>query len=1515
MRTRVLNIIRVFAVSLILLAIASYVALQTSVVQTFLVGALTERFNNMLGGKVSVAGVYFRFFNYVLLEDVCVKDDAPKSPNVSDTLFHARKISAAISLRSLFSDYGPTISMATIEDARMNLVIEVPDTLGGAEQYTNNLSRIFRLSPETPDRPPREGKIFEIRSVRVKDFTFTMYNLNYERQMDMFAGGINWYDMSVTDIDLDVRDMKMVSGVMYGTLVRGSFREKSGFSCRNLSGHARVGNGLTSITELNLRDDYSDMYIDEYLMRYASTESFSDYVNSVEMGLRIDSPCTVDMRTLAFFAPSLKGADFAFSVSGSAYGPVSALYTEGLNLTLERTGLNAQVAGSITGLPDFASSLIDARISVTDFTTASLAGAVRQIVGKDLLSSVTGYAKGMILSLDASMRGVISDFCATGNITADGGMLGFHVDATGLGVSDELGIDGEVFANSLDVGKVLGTGFLGPLSFYARADSRISHGLEGSYAEIDTLTVSSFVMNGYEYRDIDAVGKLANRSFDGRILSKDPNLKFMFQGLASLEPMMEGAEYRFMARVPYVNLNALNFDNRWDSELSFVAKADFRQGALGDVKGFVNIYDLMLMYDGKASRLGNVTLNSNTELGEYSLELVSDFVKAEYSATAPLTSFFSDLVGASAGMALPSLFEAGVSAPSGGEYALEITTGDTRSIAPYIMPGLYVEDNSRLSVSVDSNSVLSASFVSGRVAKGEDFLRNVVLTVNSPDSTLTAILRASRAKVASLNFDSPSVTARAKNDEVSLNLSYYNADGAVENSADMNLDALLSRDSDGLLSKLLFKESMLVVNGNEWRIAPSSVLLSDSFVKADSLIVRSGEQSLMLNSPSSDTLNLSLSNFDISSLNDLLGEGYALNGRLSGVVSLLDLFADSGLLMDIKGQDVSVAGNPVGSLTLMSKWDETNKRFNIFAKNSLDGASTFNISGFVKNKPSQMSITASLNSMSAGYFKPLLSSFASDVSGTISGNLHLGGSLSSPELVSEGLRVDELMLEIDYTKVPYWLNGPVTVDGKGVSFDQVSIRDRFSNTGYARGGILYDNFSNIRFDTHLYFTRLECLNIAADQADAFYGNAFASGRLDLTGPLSALTLYADATTYDRTGFHLPLGATADASSNSILTFRDYSLDTSHTDPYEEMLKSMRGEKTSAADLKIGLHLNVTPSAKVFVELDQSSGSMLSGQGAGVLDINVEPSKDLFEIRGDYTIRSGNFRFVALNIASRDFSIEEGSRINFGGDVLESTLNINATYSTKASVGTLIADTSSVSTRRLVNCGINVSGKLLNPTLKFSIDIPDLDPTVQYRVQNALSTEDKVQKQFLSLIISNGFLPDERSSIVNNTSLLYSSVSEIMSGQLNSIFQTLNIPLDLGVNYQQTERGNDLFDVAVSTQLFNNRVVVNGNIGNRQYKTGATNSDVVGDVDIEIKLNKSGNLRLNIFSHSADSYSSYLDQSQRNGIGVAYQQEFSTFKELFQKLFWSRKRRQQAEEETLRQQMTASKENDVTITIE
>ena len=373
--------------------------------------------------------------------------------------------------------------------------------------------------------------------------------------------------------------------------------------------------------------------------------------------------------------------------------------------------------------------------------------------------------------------------------------------------------------------------------------------------------------------------------------------------------------------------------------------------------------------------------------------------------------------------------------------------------------------------------------------------------------------------------------------------------------------------------------------------------------------------------------------------------------------------------------------------------------------------------------------------------------------------------------------------------------------------------------------------------------------------------------------------------------HLPIGGASGEVQRKMLVFTE-PVSELQQDPYELMMASNTQQQAQSTNLIINLTARATPDATVFIDLGENT---LNARGSGTIGINLETAQNSFGLSGDYTLQEGSFRFSAMNLVSRDFTIQDGSSVRFNGPVNETDLNVKGLYITKASLDNLItsdsAESSSGSGRRTVNCGIDISGKLSNPEVQFSIDVPDLNPSSQIALESALSTEDKIQKQFIYLLIAGSFLPDEDSGITSTGSdMLFSNVSSIMSGQINNIFEKLNIPLDLGLNYKAQE-GRNMFDVAVSTQLFNNRVIVNGAVGNKQM-IGSTTSEITGDVDVEIKVTKNGNLRTTIFSHSADQFSSYLDNSQRNGVGIAYQKEFYSFSQLFGEMFMSRQEREE-----------------------
>ena len=474
------------------------------------------------------------------------------------------------------------------------------------------------------------------------------------------------------------------------------------------------------------------------------------------------------------------------------------------------------------------------------------------------------------------------------------------------------------------------------------------------------------------------------------------------------------------------------------------------------------------------------------------------------------------------------------------------------------------------------------------------------------------------------------------------------------------------------------------------------------------------------------------------------------------------------------------------------------------------------------------------------------------------------------------------------------MEGDLALTHNALSFNELRLTDNAGGKGVVRGDVLLNRFQNLGTDLKVNLDRIKAIDLKHGENPTLYGSLPVSGNISVKGPLNRIVVDINAATSGQGDIHLPIGGASGEVQRKMLVFTEPQNELQQ-DPYELLMASNAKQNSESTNLIINLSARATPDATVYIDLGENT---LNARGSGTIGLNMETALNNFGLSGDYTLTEGSFRFSAMNLVSRDFTIQDGSSVRFNGPVNETDLNVKGLYTTKASLDNLLAS-SSIGTessgsgggRRTVNCGIDITGKLSNPELKFSIDVPDLNPSTRITLDNALSTEDKIQKQFIYLLIASSFLPDEDSGITSTGSeMLYSNVSSIMSGQINNIFEKLNIPLDLGLNYKAQE-GRNMFDVAVSTQLFNNRVIVNGAVGNKQL-IGSTTSEITGDIDVEIKLGKSGNLRTTIFSHSADQFSSYLDNSQRNGVGMTYQKEFYSFNQLFNEMFLTRREREE-----------------------
>lgn len=1448
-------------------------------------------------GRIEFESIEVQPFNTLVINDIVLIDPNPCDNGLAvpqDTVFRAAAINARFTLKGLLSKNGIQLGRAEVYNARLAVVTEP------GPEYKSNIARVFRLKPSDKEKSDRE--IFSIRKVHVEDFNFILTGQKPSK-FEYSGYGMNWNDLDL-HADVEGRNLKFVAGIMSGIADNISLYEKSGYSASRLSGSARVGRGRTELRNLHLTDPWSDASVPEFNMYYAGTKSFMDFVNDVTIDAEIGRS-RLAFRTLSYFASFLKDNSIVADItSGSVYGPVSDLTVSGFSFTDITSGVSADADVRIAGLPDTGSMVLDCTLRDSGFTAGGLGTFLSQwTAGKPV--DFSGIAKGESFRFNGRARGTLARLEVDGKVNSGAGSAQARLSISDIVGGKPVTIGGDIITDDIDISRLIGQDIVHECSLRTSLKATLTKGAPS--VQIDTLNIDRLNVLGYDYSNILAAGKFSQKSFDGRIVCNDPNINFMFQGLANLSRNTDNAQYRFFAYLPYADLHALNIDSREISRVSIGSlNANYTRVARGDLRGTVDATGLVLENVNGPHNIGDLHMVSRSGEGSHDIRLESGFVEGHYSGTQNFGSLVQALKDITLKKELDALFDDAPQKWQGDDYRIDCMFHDSRDILSFIAPGAYIADSTSLRLRISDSGRLTGRVRSPRLAFNGKFVKGLSLDLDNDDNAFNCTVAGSEISLSpAIQLMNNTLLLYANDNNVGLGFNFDNGT-EPENRGEFYITGDLSGSEPGkLMLNAKSLTSNLYFNGEQWRFSPAQYTYADGDFMVDGLHIANGGQTIDViggfSPTKADTLIVSLGGVGLAIADSFIPKELDLQGFASGSAMLVSpTKGNLGLSVNIASEETSLAGHPAGTVTVASSWDETAGSLGFTLRNSLEGKSSFSANGGYKPDDSSLRLEASLDGMDVGYASPFLTSVFSQMEGRLSGHIGARGPLDRLEVSGDDIEVEDGMLRIAFTNVPYYVNGKAHINSHGVYFDDIAVRDRSDGTGVVSGGIAYDHFKDMRMDTRLRLDNIECLNTTEQDNSSFYGSVFGTGRMNITGPFESLMLDIDATTSKEGRFHIPLNAAARTGVGDLLVFKEPERHV-YIDPYEQMMNTLGTEQKKQSDLGVRLRINATPGVEANLEIDKSTGNVLTGRGAGTIALEVRPAKDIFNINGDYTLSSGNYHFSALGIANKDFSILDGSSIKFNGDIMESDLDIDAQYNVKTSLSSLISDTTSVSTRRSVECVLSISDKLKNPQLSFAINVPDLDPTTKSRVESALSTDDKVQKQFIALLVTNNFLPDEQSGIVNNSNILYSNVADIFANQVNNILQKLEIPLDLGLKYQESGSGTSIFDVALSTQLFNNRVSVNGNIGNRQ-RISSGNEDVVGDLDIEIKMDKSGELRLDLFSHSADEYTNYLDNSQRNGVGVAYQKEFNTLREFFRQLVAGREKRHDMEiEESTREE--------------
>ena len=1488
---------------LAVLLLAGLVAIQSPAVQTALGKRIIERFQKGTDATIQFKDISIRPTEAILLQGLVVLDNHPYLPGM-DTVLYVDNLSVKFSLRGLINGKGAYIRRLRLSGGGFNLVME-PHPYRPGHTAINLLRAFGTLSAEEKEpEPPHWGNLLTARQVDLENLSFRMENVplaqkHEERGSVTKEGVIDWNHLSVLLEKAHVDNLKIADNLITGQNASLQILERvTGLHFQDVSAPKfRVGEALVEINDLHIDDGYSNLNLEHLKMEGDLDHDYNDFTNRVVIDGLLRDGSLVDMgKTIYHFA----GVESTFRgiVKGRVHGTVNNLYLDNITANDPDNGVRVCATGNIKDVEYEGNGTYNFTVKEISFDLDGLAGFVKAWAPKTELN-LAQFAPGERLSFEGHVEGPLNDLGVNGQFLTEnmGSILADVYLRNIVDESKDMNLGGRISTSNLHLGKVLGTQSLGPLTMRTTLDA-VFRDKGGIDLQLDTLQISRLQALDYDYSGISAHGTYKNESLRASLVSNDPNLLLNFDGQVDMGERND-ALYRFNLDLKKADLAAINVDKREVAGVSLKVDSDIRRTDADNLDGQFTVSGIRLLSEDGTHAIGDMHIQANQKDSLHRLTLQSEALTLAFQGTRPVLRFVNDLKGVIMAGELPALQEVPASAWDGASYQVEAQVLKAQDLITFLVPGLYIENKTAAQLDIHPDGLLQATVTSGRLALGNLFVKDFRMEADNRESALNAAITGATIDLGGTQLLGNKINLKADDNHVEMGYAFDNQ-GDGRTFGNLLAQADLSREGDQLVVKGQLQPSVFSFASGAWNLKSEDIeYRSGGDVHITNLQAAHDNQSLLINGGlrknHTDTLRVRMDQFDLALLNTFTNGSPELKGLATGRATLISPTAPApGLIAGITCDSVYVSGRPMGTLRLVSNYDEENKRFTAMLRNRLNDRSTIDASAFLVPSSRELGVLAILDQFDLGYAQPFLSSVFSEFQGSLSGLANISGTLDKMHFGSEKLRLEDGTLTLDFTQVPYTVNGDLELNDKGLYFNPLKLEDGEKGSGTVQGGILFNDFKNLGLDVHVRFNQMHAINIPHDPDMAFFGNIYGDGRVDVTGDLSKILLDIEATT--RSGeIHIPLGSTGGDRSRDLLTFvEDVPED---VDPYEQMVKGRTQVQKQGSDLDVQLRVRATPQAQVFIDVDNESSLTCSGQGT--VDLVSRSRQGLFTINGDYTLNSGSFHFSAMNLVSRDFTIQDGSSVRFNGDVMNTDLNVNGLYVTKASLYNLTADESATS-RRTVNCGISITGKLSNPQLGFSIDIPDLNPAIQAQVEGALNTEDKIQKQFIYLLVAGSFLPAEDSGIsIGGSDVLFSNVSSIMSGQLNNIFQKLNIPLDLGLNYKNTQAGNNIFDVAVSTQLFNNRVVVNGTVGNRENIAGVSTNEVAGDVDIEIKLNRSGSLRLSLFTHSADQLSAFLDNSQRHGGGIAYQMEFNTFRQLFRNLFSKRQVREQRTQDEAR----------------
>jgi hypothetical protein len=1433
-------------------------------IQTKVAHVVTARLSNDLRAEITVESVHITPLGRLVINSILLKD------RQSDTLLYSKRLSGSIESFSY-------------------------------KKRIIRLNDIILTSPKANIYPVDSGYNFDfLRDTTTIDsesprWTYLMSRIQINNGTAGFIANdtlkafpkINTNNLSVSNINILINKLDIENDAITFELKNFSFMEKSGLSVTQAFANFIYTPQQISITSFGLTTSYSSIEMDTLLIHAPNDSDSIQFNKNTPFKLNLNK-LQLSPNDLSYFTTETEILKSPINLSGKFSGSLANLKAKEMVLSFgEKSFIETKF--EIVGLPNLNETFLFCDIQNLSTNVTDLELLFTEVKGKGLTSLPPSLKQLGAITYTGNITGFINDLVAYGRFDTNMGSLNTDI---GVKLGDRINFSGSFNTIGFNLGKLLNAkDDIGRVTMKMTINGNRKS--TNNYYAYMQGKIDSISINQYTYQNIELNGLFSNHKFDGQFDITDPNGALNFSG--NIDFSHEIPNFNFFARLSEIKLDKLNLAPQLkNTTLSLDVISNFEGNNINDLTGFIRMDNGVLSGPDKMMLIDSLVVSA-TRIGDKKQLLIqSDLADGEVFGNYNFSHFISTIKHFTS-YYLPSVFpKEKLPASEQNEWDFRLSLKKMGQLIHFLNPEIEITGQSNFLGNF--NHAKQILYLEGDIEsfryhqfKGE----KLHLFIDGKKELITNIHFNNFVIGDFINFNNLTLQQKALGDKLDNNL-FWNDWGEVTNGGSIFSTTQFSKNNgDGLVSEVQLQTSQIIVKDTVWNIKPSQIVINNNGYTIDDFRIWHANQQFAVDGSikksGDDGLNGYIRNLNLSEIfaNIELGE-LTIGGILDGEFQAKNLYTNPSVIGDLAISGLSINKENIGQFHAISSWDPAQKAISLTANLEKNNIEKLNGKGFWQTNSNEIDFQADVNKLEISFINIYLKKILQNLTGNASGIVRLNGNISNPVLTGR-LKLNESQFDIGYLKTTYNLTDSVIFEPQQIVFKNMVARDRQNHRATFNGYINHVQFGKMRYNLQLQADNFLALDTKLKDNPLYYGTVFTTGSVRVSGITSSIVIDIVAKTRENSQFFIPLQETSEALSNDFIRFK--------TDDSTKLASNriLNDYIVDLSGIEVNMDVEVTPQAKIQIVFDPKTGDILKGSGQGDIQIKIDKNTNI-TIYGDYAFDEGDYLFSLQNVINKRFFINRGSRVKWDGDPYNALINITATYRLRASMYDLVgasmtsADRNADLQKRVpINCNLILTDRLLKPSIRFEIETPSNQDNNQNLIKEYIRTQEELNRQVLSLLVLNRFYsPESQKSsdlssnrIGNNAALV--TTTEVLSNQLSHWLSQINKDVDIGVSYRPgDEITSQEIEVALSTQILNERVTLNGNVGYGDYQTSASN--LIGDFDLDVKLNRIGNLRAHAYTRTNNDVI-YETSPTTQGVGVSFREEFDSWGELLKK-YWA-----------------------------